>query len=63
MDIAAGKMYWIDADTDKIQRANLDGTNVEDIITTGLLDPTSIALALVTNDGGLVGNDNGGSYM
>jgi sugar lactone lactonase YvrE len=62
LDTVAGKMYWIDSGTDKIQRANLDGNNVEDIITTGLFSPTGIALALVTNDGGLVGNDNGGSY-
>lgn len=27
------KMYWINRGTDKIQRANLDGTNVRDIIT------------------------------
>lgn len=27
-----GKMYWTDAGTDKIQRANLDGSAVEDLI-------------------------------
>ena len=32
----AQKMYWADESVDKIQRANLDGTSVEDIITTGL---------------------------
>jgi len=26
-------MYWTDAGTDKIQRANLDGTNVQDLVT------------------------------
>ena len=34
-----GKMYWTDAGTDKIQRANLDGTQVEDLVTTGLDAP------------------------
>ena len=28
----------------KIQRANLDGSNVEDLVTTGLSDPFDIAL-------------------
>ncbi len=37
------KMYWINRGTDKIQRANLDGTNVRDIIT-GLNDPSGLAL-------------------
>ena len=31
-----GKMYWTDYGAGKIQRANLDGSNVEDLITTGL---------------------------
>ena len=43
---ASGKMYWTDAGTDKIQRADLDGSNVEDIITTGLSDPGAVALDL-----------------
>ena len=38
------KMYWPDSVTDKIQRANLDGSNVEDLVTTGLSDPDGIAL-------------------
>ena len=33
VDEKGGKIYWADSDTRKIQRANLDGTNVEDIIT------------------------------
>ena len=40
-------MYWTDSSTDKIQRANLDGSNVQDLVTTGLKTPTSIALDLV----------------
>lgn len=30
--VAGGKMYWTDAGSSKIQRANLDGTGVEDLI-------------------------------
>ena len=45
---ASGKMYWTDAGTDKIQRAGLDGSNVEDLVTTGLIGPLGIALGLST---------------
>ena len=38
------KMYWTDSGTDKIQRANLDGSNVEDLITTGVTGLIGIAL-------------------
>ena len=34
----SGKMYWTDLGTNKIQRANLDGTMVEDLVT-GLTAP------------------------
>ena len=37
-------MYWVDAGTDTIQRANLDGSNVRDIVTTGLRTPTDIVV-------------------
>ena len=37
-------MYWTDGSIGKIQRANLDGSNVQDIITTGLVEPIGIAL-------------------
>ena len=40
------KMYWTDVGTHKIQRANLDGSNIEDLITTGLIYPQGIALDL-----------------
>ena len=36
-------IYWTDWGTDKIQRANLDGSNVQDLIT-GLRAPSGIAL-------------------
>jgi hypothetical protein len=45
LDIAGGKMYWTDAGAAKIQRANLlDGSNIEDLVTTGLTTPYGIAL-------------------
>jgi hypothetical protein len=34
LDVANGKMYWTDSAIDKIQRANLDGSGVEDLIIT-----------------------------
>ena len=39
-------MYWTDLDTKKIQRANLDGSNVQDLVTRtqGLSLPGGIAL-------------------
>ena len=40
----ANKMYWTDWGTDKIQRSNLDGSDVEDLVTSGLVDPPDIAL-------------------
>ncbi len=46
LDLAAGKMYWPDWGTDKIQRANLDGTEVEDLVTEGLRTSQAIALDL-----------------
>ena len=40
-----GKMYWADYRTDKIQRANLDGSGVEDLVT-GLAGPYDVTLDL-----------------
>ena len=39
-------MYWSDYRTEEIQRANLDGTNIETLVTgtDGLRNPASIAL-------------------
>ena len=42
--VGTPKMYWRDTGTEKIQRANLDGSQVEDLITTGLRTPLGIAL-------------------
>lgn len=46
---AEGKIYWTDAGTDKIQRANLDGTEIEDLAIPGLDFPLSIAIDPVAN--------------
>ena len=42
--MAGGKMYWTDEETGKIQRANLDGSGVEDLVASGLSNPFGIAL-------------------
>jgi Low-density lipoprotein receptor repeat class B len=39
-----GKMYGTDLGIDKIQRVNLDGTGMEDLVTSGLIAPRGIAL-------------------
>ena len=38
------KMYWTSASPAAIQRANLDGSGAEDLVTTGLTDPDGIAV-------------------
>ncbi|MDE3258585.1 MAG: hypothetical protein OYM47_12180 [Gemmatimonadota bacterium] len=41
----ASKLYWTDWGTDKIQRSNLDGSGIEDLVTGGGLDgPDGLAL-------------------
>ena len=45
----AGKMYWTDWVRRKIQRANLDGSGVEDLVTSGLESPAALALDPVGN--------------
>ena len=42
-------MYWTDWGTNKIQRANLDGTRIEDLVT-GLSDPVGLALDIAVPD-------------
>ena len=39
-------MYWTDIDTNKVQRANLNGSGVEDLLTNanGLVDPSGLAI-------------------
>ena len=40
----AWKLYWTDWSTAKIGRSNLDGSDVEDLVTTGLSLPSGLAL-------------------
>ena len=56
----AGKMYWVDQRSDKIQRANLDGSNVEDLVT-GLASPRRLALDVAA--GKMYWADSGGGKI
>ena len=38
------KIYWTERDLGKIQRANLDGSDIEDVLTSGVHGPYEIAL-------------------
>ena len=49
LDVGGGKMYWTDISLNMIRRANLDGSEIEDLITTGLGSPFGIALDLLQN--------------
>ncbi|MGB0716352.1 MAG: SMP-30/gluconolactonase/LRE family protein [Phycisphaerae bacterium] len=44
VDPIAQKIYWTDAQLRRITRANLDGTNEEDMLTSGLHAPQGIAI-------------------
>jgi DNA-binding beta-propeller fold protein YncE len=46
LDLSAGKIYWCDTELHRIQRADLDGSNLETLVTAldGLDEPTGIAL-------------------
>jgi sugar lactone lactonase YvrE len=39
LDVANGKMYWADSGNDRIRRANLDGSGMEDLVTSGMASP------------------------
>jgi uncharacterized delta-60 repeat protein len=47
VDEEAGKVYWVDTDTHKIQRANLDGSSVEDVIDVSGSNPYDIEIDTV----------------
>ena len=40
----ASMLYWTDADGDRIQRSFLDGSGVEDVIDSGLVNPRGLAV-------------------
>ena len=44
LDVSGGKVYWTEGTGHKIVRADLDGSNVQELITTGLNGPRGIAL-------------------
>ena len=46
-DASVPKMYWTDATAAKIQRSSLDGTSIEDLINTGLINPGGLALDVI----------------
>ena len=54
-------MYWADIETNKIQRANLDGTNVQDILT-GFGRPTGITLDISRGKIYWTDSDRAGGY-
>lgn len=44
VDPVGGKVYWTDVNNYAIRRANLDGSGVQDLVTTGLVFPAGIAV-------------------
>ena len=46
LDLANGKLYWTEFSADTIRRSDLDGTNVETLVSSGLTHPVGIALDL-----------------
>lgn len=62
MDVAGGKVYWTYQSARIIQRSNLDGTNVQDVVT-GLGVGTGsgiVNLYIDVVEGKLYWTDNGG---
>jgi low-density lipoprotein receptor-related protein 4 len=47
IDKSSNKLYWTDPTNGKIQRANLDGSNIEDLVNTGNFGTSGIALDLI----------------
>ncbi|MCY3737494.1 MAG: T9SS type A sorting domain-containing protein [Gemmatimonadaceae bacterium] len=56
-DGGPSRMYWLDRGTDRIQRSNLDGSNVESLVTAGLSGPKELALDVA--GGKMYWTDNG----
>ena len=51
LDRGRGRIYWTDSGSNKIQRANLDGSRLETLVSIGLHSPEGLALDV---DGGKV---------
>jgi sugar lactone lactonase YvrE len=56
LDLAGGRLYWSDALTARIQSANLDGSNPQEVVTTGL---AGVSLAFNPADGRLYWSNDG----
>jgi hypothetical protein len=44
LDIPENRMYWTSRVTGNIRMANLDGSNIEDVLIEGIVDPSGLAL-------------------
>ncbi len=42
--VAGNHIYWVEFSTNKVRRANLDGSNLTDLVTSGLNQPRSITI-------------------
>ena len=49
LELLEGKLYWIEPDAKKIRRANLDGTNIEDLVVFERETPLDLILDLEHN--------------
>ena len=49
LDPSAGQVYWSDSGARRIQRADLDGSGVEDLVTRGLRHPLGLAVDTATD--------------
>ena len=47
LDVARGKIYWTDRNTQKIKRTDLNGTDIENIFTGTVYGPYRVALDIV----------------
>ena len=56
-------MYWTDQDTDKIQRANLDGSDIEDLFPSGIGYPRNIGIALDVGEGKMYWTDRWSKFL
>ena len=41
---AVSRLYWTDAEADRIRRSHLDGSGVEDVVDSGLVNPRGLAV-------------------
>ncbi len=46
--IKGAKLYWTDTGTNWIQRADTDGENLENLVTSGLVDPRGVAVDAIS---------------